>query len=52
MGLAIRFTFIRYAPLVRTIASRVTVLAQAELLPLLGTVRGIDRLLPPETGRR
>jgi hypothetical protein len=48
-GLGDTVHFIRYAPLVRTIASRVTVLAQSELLPLLGTARGIDRLLPLDT---
>jgi hypothetical protein len=47
-GLGDTIHFIRYAPLVKAVAQQVTVLAQAELMPLLATVPGIDRLLPLE----
>lgn len=49
-GLGDTLQFIRYAPLVRAVASHVTVWAQPSLLPLLGTVAGIDRLLPLHDG--
>jgi hypothetical protein len=49
-GLGDTVHFIRYAPLVRAVAVEVTVLAQPELLPLLSSVSGIDRLLPLERG--
>ncbi|MGH7927017.1 MAG: hypothetical protein ACREQV_04405, partial [Candidatus Binatia bacterium] len=48
-GLGDTVQFIRYAPLVKAVAHEVTVLVQAELVPLLGTVEGVDRLLPLET---
>jgi hypothetical protein len=47
-GLGDTIQFIRYAPMVKAVAEEVTVLAQSELIPLLGTVRGIDRLFPLE----
>lgn len=43
-GLGDTLHFIRYAPLVRGIASRVTVAAQPSLLPLLRTIEGIEFL--------
>jgi hypothetical protein len=49
-GLGDTLQFIRYAPLVSTIAAELTVWAQPELLPLLATVTGIDRLLPLHDG--
>lgn len=49
-GLGDTVHFIRYAPLVRAVAAEVTVLAQSELIPLLSSVGGIDRLLPLEGG--
>ena len=49
-GLGDTIQFIRYAPLVRRVASRVAVWAQPELLPLLRTVAGIDELLPLHAG--
>ena len=49
-GLGDTLQFIRYAPLVAGIAAEVTVWAQPTLLPLLGTVKGIDRLLPLHDG--
>jgi hypothetical protein len=49
-GLGDTVHFIRYAPLVRATAVEVTVLAQSELLPVLSSVSGIDRLLPLERG--
>jgi hypothetical protein len=48
-GLGDTIQFIRYVPLVKAVAREVTVLAQRELIPLLDTVGGIDRLLPLET---
>lgn len=50
-GLGDTIQFIRYAPLVRQIAERVTVWAQPELLPLLRSVGGVDELLPLHAGR-
>jgi hypothetical protein len=47
-GLGDTVHFIRYAPLVKSVAAEVAVLAQPELIPLLGSIRGIDRLLPLE----
>ena len=51
-GLGDTIQFIRYAPLVRAIASEVIVWVQPALLPLLraGGVRGIDRLMPLHDG--
>ncbi len=45
-GLGDTIQFIRYALLVRKIARRVIVWAQPELQGLLGTVAGIDQLIP------
>ncbi|MBW3630791.1 MAG: ADP-heptose--LPS heptosyltransferase, partial [Gemmatimonadetes bacterium] len=50
-GLGDTIQFIRYAPLVSELAGEVTVCAQAGLLPLLATARGIDRLLPLDHDR-
>ncbi|MFN7116069.1 MAG: glycosyltransferase family 9 protein [Saprospiraceae bacterium] len=49
-GLGDTIQFIRYAPLVKTIAKTVIVWAQAPLLPLLQMVNGIDQLLPLHDG--
>jgi hypothetical protein len=50
-GLGDTVQFIRYAPLLKQIAERVTVWAQPDLLPLLGTMRGaFDELLPLHDG--
>ncbi|HZW10471.1 MAG TPA: hypothetical protein VFF69_11260, partial [Phycisphaerales bacterium] len=49
-GLGDTIQFIRYAPLVSALAREVTVWAQPELLPLLSSARGIDRLLPLHDG--
>jgi hypothetical protein len=43
-GLGDTIHFIRYAPLVKSRASQVILLAQSELIPLLRTARGIDRV--------
>jgi len=49
-GLGDTIQFIRYAPLIKDIAREVMVWAQPALLPLLRTMRGIDRLLPLHDG--
>jgi len=49
-GLGDTIQFIRYIPLVRAKARSVTVWAQPALLPLLGTISGIDELLPLHDG--
>ena len=49
-GLGDTIQFIRYAPLVKGIAAEVTFWAQPALIPLLATVRGVDRLLPLHDG--
>ncbi len=49
-GLGDTIQFIRYAPLVRRVASRLIVWAQPELIPLLRTVDGVDELLPLHSG--
>jgi hypothetical protein len=49
-GLGDTIQFIRYAPLVRERAREVVVWAQPQLLALLRTVRGIDRLMPLHDG--
>ena len=49
-GLGDTIQFIRYAPLVRQLASRVIVWAQPALIPLLRSARGIDDLLPLHAG--
>jgi len=45
-GLGDTIQFIRYAPLLKSIAAEVILWTQPSLIPLLQTVRGIDRLLP------
>jgi hypothetical protein len=49
-GLGDTIQFIRYAPLLKAIASEVIVWAQPPLIPLLETARGIDLLLPLHDG--
>jgi hypothetical protein len=49
-GLGDTIQFIRYAPLAKAVAAEVIVWAQPELLPLLRSVQGIDRLLPLHDG--
>ena len=49
-GLGDTIQFIRYLPLVKRIAAETIVWAQPELLPLLRTAAGIDRLLPLHDG--
>jgi hypothetical protein len=49
-GLGDTVQFIRYAPMVRAVASEVVVWAQPDLLELLAGVHGIDRLLPLDDG--
>lgn len=49
-GLGDTIQFIRYVPFVRAIAREVIVWTQPALIPLLGTVPGIDRLLPLHDG--
>ena len=49
-GLGDTLQYIRFAPLVKRVASRVMVWAQPVLLPLLRTAEGIDDLLPLHDG--
>jgi hypothetical protein len=49
-GLGDTIQFIRYAPIVRSFASELTVWAQPSLIPLLRTMRGVGRLLPLHDG--
>ena len=49
-GLGDTIQFIRYAVLLKAIAAEVIVWAQPSLIPLLRSVRGIDRLLPLHDG--
>jgi hypothetical protein len=49
-GLGDTIHFIRYVRLLREVAAEVIVWAQPSLIPLLRTVRGIDRLLPLHDG--
>ena len=49
-GLGDTIQFIRYAPLVRQIASRVIVWAQPALIPLLRTADDVEELLPLHEG--
>lgn len=49
-GLGDTIQFIRFVPMLKAIAKEVVVWAQAELLPLLKTVQGIDQLLPLHNG--
>src|SRR5690242_21875259 len=45
-GLGDTIQFIRYAPLLKRVAAEVIVWMQPSLIPLLRSVRGIDRVLP------
>lgn len=47
-GLGDTINFIRYVPLLKALAAKITVSAQAELLPLLRTMSEIDCLVPLE----
>jgi hypothetical protein len=49
-GLGDTIQFIRYIPLLKTVAAQVTVWAQPTLLTLLSTGCGIDRILPLHDG--
>jgi hypothetical protein len=49
-GLGDTIQFVRYAPMVKAVAAEVIVWAQPRLIPLLGSARGIDRLLPLHDG--
>src|SRR5918996_5382278 len=49
-GLGDTIQFIRYAPKVRSVASRLIVWCQPALVPLLRTAEGIDELLPLHDG--
>jgi Glycosyltransferase family 9 (heptosyltransferase) len=49
-GLGDTIQFIRYIPLLKTIAAQVTVWAQPALIPLLSTACGIDRMIPLHDG--
>lgn len=49
-GLGDTIQFIRYAKSLRSVAAEVIVWVQARLIPLLGSVEGIDRLLPLHDG--
>lgn len=49
-GLGDTIQFIRYAPLLRSVAREVLVWMQHKLIPLLRTVNGIDLLLPLHDG--
>lgn len=49
-GLGDTIQFIRFVPLVKAIANKVTVWAQAKLITLLATMEAIDQLLPLHDG--
>jgi hypothetical protein len=49
-GLGDTIQFIRYVPLLKTIAAQVTVWAQPSLVTLLSTACGIDRMIPLHDG--
>ena len=49
-GLGDTIQFIRYAKSLRSVAAEVIVWVQARLIPLLGSVEGIDRLHPLHDG--
>jgi hypothetical protein len=49
-GLGDTIQFIRYAPLLQAVAAEVMVWTQDALIPLLRSMRGIDRLLPLHDG--
>lgn len=49
-GLGDTIQFIRYIPLLKTLAAQVTVWAQPSLIPLLSTACGIDHFIPLHDG--
>src|SRR5918993_3284089 len=49
-GLGDTIQFIRYAALLKGVAAEVIVWAQPSLIPLLQTIKGVDRLLPLHDG--
>jgi hypothetical protein len=49
-GLGDTIQFIRYIPLLKTIAAQVTVWAQPSLIALLSTAGGVDRMIPLHDG--
>lgn len=49
-GLGDTIQFVRYAPMLRATAASVVLWVQPELIPLLGSVRGVDHLLPLHDG--
>ena len=49
-GLGDTIQFIRYMPILKTVAAQVTVWAQPKLITLLSTARGIDRLIALDDG--
>jgi hypothetical protein len=49
-GLGDTIQFVRYVPLLKEIAARVTVWAQPSLMALLSTMDGIDRMIPLHDG--
>src|SRR4051794_39175410 len=49
-GLGDTVQFIRFMPQLKQVAREVTVWCQSQLIPLLQTARGIDRLLPLHDG--
>src|SRR5829696_9702480 len=49
-GLGDTIQFIRYAAVLKSVATEVIVWAQPSLIPLLRTVAGIDRLVPLHDG--
>jgi hypothetical protein len=49
-GLGDTIQFIRYAPLLQAVAAEVTYWAQPNLIPLLRTAPGVERLLPLHDG--
>ncbi|HEX2975759.1 MAG TPA: hypothetical protein VHO68_07470 [Bacteroidales bacterium] len=49
-GLGDTIQFIRYAPLLKEIASEVILWAQPKLIPLLETAKGIDNIIPLHDG--
>jgi hypothetical protein len=49
-GLGDTIQFIRYAPWLKSIVRELTIWAQPELIPLLQTMRAVDKLLPLHEG--
>lgn len=45
-GLGDTIQFIRYAPLVKALATHISIAAQPELVPLLQTMRAFERIVP------